>query len=333
MLVVIAIIGILVGLMLPAVQSARESARRVSCKNNLHQLGVGAQAHVDKLGFFPSSGWGYMWTGDPDMGFGARQPGGWAYNLLPFLGYSTIHDLGGGKYTPDDKAGAHMADYKTNEALMRGSVVPIFICPTRRKVIGYPPTESSYNANMPTQTAKIDYAACAGWTGDRGVGQPSDLGSLKTNFPQADTKRSNGACFANSEVKPAQVSDGLSDTIFCAEKSLNTTYYYTGTNGSDNNSAYEGFDWALNRWVPSVNSSGAVSENNRTPMQDSATIDIGTWGDSDNPSERFGSAHTSGFNALFCDGSVHMLKYSIDLRTLGYLGCRNDGALLDEQLY
>ena len=47
-------------------------------------------------GHFPSSGWGYVWTGDPDRGFGARQPGGWVYNSLPYMGLDMIHDIGKG---------------------------------------------------------------------------------------------------------------------------------------------------------------------------------------------------------------------------------------------
>ena len=94
LLVVIAIIGVLVAMLLPAVQAVREMGRRTQCKNNLRQLGVAALAHVEKQGYFPSSGWGYGWVGDPDMGFGAKQPGGWIYNVLPYLGFDNIHDIG-----------------------------------------------------------------------------------------------------------------------------------------------------------------------------------------------------------------------------------------------
>ncbi len=97
LLVVITIIGILISLLLPAVQSAREAARRLQCSNNLKQFGLAALNHEEANGFLPSSGWGWTWVGDPDRGFGARQPGGWIYNLLPYLEQETLHSLGAGK--------------------------------------------------------------------------------------------------------------------------------------------------------------------------------------------------------------------------------------------
>ena len=68
LLVVITIIGILIALLLPAVQAAREAARQTQCKNNLKQIALGWMQHEERNGFFPSSGWGYRWTGDADRG-------------------------------------------------------------------------------------------------------------------------------------------------------------------------------------------------------------------------------------------------------------------------
>ncbi|MEM7284686.1 MAG: DUF1559 domain-containing protein, partial [Pseudomonadota bacterium] len=96
LLVVIAIVGILVALLLPAVQSAREAARRIQCKNHLTQFGLGMLNHHDAHGIFPTGGWSQRWTGDPDLGFDEDQPGGWEYNVLPFIEEMAMYEMGAG---------------------------------------------------------------------------------------------------------------------------------------------------------------------------------------------------------------------------------------------
>src|SRR5215475_2509188 len=76
LMVVIAVMGILIALLLPAVQSAREAARMVECKNHLKQIGLGWLNHHTAHNTFPTGGWGSNWTGDPDQGFDKHQPGG-----------------------------------------------------------------------------------------------------------------------------------------------------------------------------------------------------------------------------------------------------------------
>ncbi len=94
LLVVITIIGILIGLLLPAVQSARESGRRTQCANNLKQLTLGARQHETAHTYFPTGGWANTWSGDPNYGTGQTQPGGWTYNILPFIEQQPVHDMG-----------------------------------------------------------------------------------------------------------------------------------------------------------------------------------------------------------------------------------------------
>ena len=94
LLVVVTIIGVLIALLLPAVQAARETARQSQCKNNLKQLALGCLNHETATGRYPTGGWGWAWTGDADMGNDRLQPGGWIYNLLPFIEQPALHDMG-----------------------------------------------------------------------------------------------------------------------------------------------------------------------------------------------------------------------------------------------
>src|SRR5689334_9922519 len=76
LLVVIAIIGILMAMTLPAIQSAREAGRKTQCRNNVRNISLGCTSHLEANKYFPTGGWGWGWAGDPDRGFGMRQPGG-----------------------------------------------------------------------------------------------------------------------------------------------------------------------------------------------------------------------------------------------------------------
>src|SRR6478752_5564964 len=127
LLVVIAIIGILVALLLPAIQAAREAARRNQCVNNLKQLSLGVLNHESTMKQLPSAGLGYSWVGDPNYGFGRKQPGGWIYNTLPFIEEQAIHDMGMG-------VGSNWNDATRKKIFADRAAMTIktLICPSRR---------------------------------------------------------------------------------------------------------------------------------------------------------------------------------------------------------
>ena len=111
LLVVVAIIGMLVAMLLPAVQSARESARRASCANNLKQLAIACHSHLSSMSHYPTGGWTATSTPDPTLGADWRQPGGWAFTLLPFMDQANVY----------------------NDTSRNTLAVPVFACPTRRR--------------------------------------------------------------------------------------------------------------------------------------------------------------------------------------------------------
>ncbi len=93
LLVVIALIGALVALLMPALQLAREAARRAECQNNLRMLTHGALQHENAHQFLPTGGWWGAWVGDPDLGVGSTQPGAWIYCLMPYVEQTAVAQL------------------------------------------------------------------------------------------------------------------------------------------------------------------------------------------------------------------------------------------------
>ena len=123
LLVVIAIIGILIGLLLPAVNSAREAGRRAQCQNNLTQIAKAFLNHESAHGFLPTGGWGTKWMGDPNQGFGKSQPGGWAYNILPDIDQGNLWQLGINSTGNNQQAAAQT---------LWATTISIYNCPSPR---------------------------------------------------------------------------------------------------------------------------------------------------------------------------------------------------------
>jgi hypothetical protein len=306
-LVVISIIGILVGLLLPAVQSARESARRMQCSNHLKQLSLGAIQHNAAHGFWPSGGWGWHWSGDPDRGYGKTQPGGWAYSILPYVEQQNVHDMG---------MGTTEATRKAQQALAVGVPIPFFNCPTRRPCRPRPFVHSQdfKNINDPPKVQRTDYAINAGDGGPDTDGANEHAGPGNITDASAFTAftSQNGIVAIMSETKSGHIKDGLSNTYLIGERYLNIDGYETGKASDDDQHQYVGFDRDSIRF-------GSV-----LPVRDAGGAE---------QVRAFGSAHSGNWQMSFCDGSVRSMSYQIDAETHRRLANRKDLLPVDASKY
>lgn len=344
LLVVIAIIGILVGLLMPAVEMAREGGRRATCANNVKQLSLACLEHLQKQGYFPSGGWGYLWTGVPDRGFGLEQPGGWIYNILPYIDQAGLHDYADSTKPP---AESYRIRLQTPLAVLH--------CPTRRKAIPYPNKITAggdslaYHYQQPhpvydldqnlkiTKMARNDYAINGGSKHiDHGTGPHNKTDKfILTNpvnwgaFPPVDRKI-NGLCFVRSQIREGAVTDGMSNTYLLGEKYLSVNDRGRGAAVGDDEHAYSGDDIDLIRWGrnpalhPGEDDDDPLSY---TPMSDSTIAALDVVGKLKD--RCFGGPHRAGFNMAFCDGSVRLINYGIDLSTHEWLCSRNDHRAID----
>lgn len=310
LLVVIAIIGILVGLLLPAVQAARESGRRLQCQNNLKQLGLGSLAHLQTQGYFPSGGWGWTWTGDPDRGYGRNQPAGWSYTVLPYIEQQSVFDLGA---DGDPKA---ISTTQKNGAYQRDQIgIPAFVCPSRRANRVYPrPKKQVYvNGLAVDKAAVIDYAVNAGDTGELWHGGPANIDQvINGSFNFSATDANTGVSYARSQIQRGHIKDGLSNTYLAGEKYLRPENYSNGVDPADDMGMYEGCAFDTYRWCT------------RDVAHQLRQDRIGV-----NYTGNFGSPHSGGCIFVFCDGSVKTVSYNIDQETHARLAHRKDGLVVD----
>jgi prepilin-type N-terminal cleavage/methylation domain-containing protein len=308
LLIVIAIIGILIQLIIPAVQAARESARRTQCQNNLRQLGLAVMHHHDSFGHYPTGGWGWSWIADPDRGRGKDQPGSWAFGVLDFLEEKNIPQMAKGQ------AGEAKAQVIVQ---MCATAAPIFVCPDRRDAQAFPidqknpalKTNDAYHLPILTGV-RSDYAIN---TGDYGTAQPT--GPFPRTIEQVTdpkfkwyvTSKFTGISFGRSEIRIRDVIDGTSKTYMIGEKNIQVAHYLTGEDKGDNETMYSGFD----------NDNGRSAAD--PPEPDGTTPHISS----------FGSAHPACWLAVFCDGSVHTLSFTINKDTHKRLANRADGKTAD----
>ncbi|MEY4612825.1 MAG: hypothetical protein RL179_798 [Planctomycetota bacterium] len=293
LLVVIAIIGVLIGLLLPAVQKVREAANRLTCKNNLKQMALACHLHESTYGHLPAAGTGYRSSGDPTKGFGLSQPGGWHYNILPFIEQTSLHDLGINESTDPLRRAAGK--------LICGVVIKTFICPSRGNAVPYQNKllNSIYgfnNIDRPENIARSDYAANAG--------------NNVTGLTQYNSTNQTGIIYQGTLVRYGMISDGLSNTYLIGERYINPDYYIDSASSGNDQGWTSGHDFDVFR----------ATDNNPiyAPRQDKAGVES---------REQFGSAHDM-FHMALCDGSVKVMSYSINPQVHYNLGNRGDGQVV-----
>jgi prepilin-type N-terminal cleavage/methylation domain-containing protein/prepilin-type processing-associated H-X9-DG protein len=335
LMVVVAILALLLTLMLPAVQASREAARRIQCASQLRQIGIAFQTHHDAHGFLPAGGWGSDWVGDPDRGYDNRQPGGWVFNILPYIEQGDLRALG---FRQPPTSPERMAANATRLA----TPIPLLNCPSRRGADLYgadtkwgPHAQNPNYSDTVIRVARTDYASNGGDMDfqSQSGGGPATLADadgpawaqtcafMKGPPPRG---RCTGISYAASQVPFKHIVDGLSKTYMVGEKHCNSAHYEDGTFAGDNASMYTGNDDDITRvtrfWSIPV-----------PPMVDSPTDVFSTTPlfEFNMSQYTFGSAHPGTFNMLFCDGSVHSIIYEVDVTLHRHLSNTCDGLQVD----
>lgn len=291
LLAVVAIVAILIGLFLTAIQKIREAANRIQCTNNLKQIGIAALNHECTYGRLPGGGWTGRWLGEPDRGTDRKQPGGWIYQLLPFIEQDNLAGWG---------AGLPREQQLQINSQLASRPLALMNCPSRRRKGPFPNTElhGYYNcAGIPELLAHSDYAACAtdGNFHDEPLGSgPPDLQTGDNprfwKLPWYQTTEFTGVIFLRSEIRITDIRNGSSNTYLVGEKHVNPLQYYTGKDEGDSEAMFTGMDGCISRSTAAP------------PIRDTRYF-------SDHL--HFGSAHQAGCNMLYCDGRVEVVAYSV----------------------
>jgi prepilin-type processing-associated H-X9-DG protein len=330
LLVIVAIIALLVGVLLPAVNAAREAARRTACLSNLRQLALGCLHHEQIRGFLPTGGWGRDWVGDPDRGFDRNQPGGWAYNLLPHIEQADLHALGAGITDPTRKRDLAIVRLTTP--------VPAFTCPTRRGPALWPNGKNNtylLTATPDTPSWRPDAVVRGDYAANMGSGTLSannyrsgasfspasfvDAWITDAQWQSSFGPPTDGMVFRRSRVRLREVADGMSATYLLGEKYVDPAQLAAGTSDDDDHCLYSGHE----RDVLRVGL--------EPPCQDRAGGDPSTTtGRTGGPNKyplpiAFGSPHPDGCGMAMVDGSVRTVEYGIAAAVHRSLSSRNDG--------
>ena len=342
LLVVIAIIGILVALLLPAVQAAREAARRTECKNKLKQMSLAIQNFASSKKVLPTGGAvahpnleNYIMNssaGGAGPPYGPEKQGlGWAYQILPYLEEGAAYNV-------------------TTTADIIDTVIPLYNCPSRRA-----PTHNanaSAAGNVTAGAVLIDYAGATPLLPELAPipVPPVDYKIVSDSFSQGASysvplnKQWNGMIVRtpigrekddvlnspwidSGSTRPitfAKVTDGLSKTLLIGEKVVNPNFYQIGGQSDDRG-------WS-DGWDPDTIRCSClppIADGDTLTMKDTQYGLANQYAGALGEAFHFGSAHAGAINAAFGDGSVHTISYDVDPILFNRLGDRRDGEVID----
>ncbi|QDU05486.1 putative major pilin subunit [Gimesia chilikensis] len=315
LLVVIAIIAILIALLLPAVQQAREAARRSQCKNNLKQIGLAMHNYNDTHRVFPP---GYVSVDPANTGSIEQGLYGWGAFILPFLDQAPLFQQ---LRVGDVRLQANLTNPITRGILE--TPIPIFNCPsdigpalnTWNNTSGYDRRVTSDGTNR-IAIAKSNYVMVSG-SGD----------STTPAVTPVTYGAHNGIGAQNSNTRIRDITDGTSNTLAVGERAFQVGQLQTGAG------TVMGFSAVTNSGI----------KNGGT-----AVLGIAYWGinqtviQSNHQSRSFSSPHVGGAHFLMCDGAVRFLSENLDFRgnsigsgfqidsTFERLLSKNDGQVIGE---
>ncbi len=304
LLVVIAIISVLIGLLLPAVQAAREAARRSQCVNNLKQIGIALHNYQGAIGSFPpgySSHWkrdgGDEGTAEDDIGHGW----GWASMILPYVEQPAVFNAINFGLTMT------FPDNLTAQTIRFNS----YLCPS-----------DSIKQLIPVRNEENTETVYT-------VGSGNYVGMFGTGEVGEAPGRGNGMFFRNSRLGFGDITDGTSQTFFVGERSHNLSYVtWTGRAIGGWLFTTASFEGGTNKFDPEPEESftmilGPVGteDGSRTPNHPRAHV------------EDYWSRHPGGVNFLFGDGSVHFIKDSINASVYQSLATRAGGEVVGADQY
>jgi len=337
LLVVIAIIGILVALLLPAVQAAREAARRMSCSNNMKQIGLALHNYHDTYKTLPYGEGAGLTGGSIGRsvgGAGAWTGPNWRIHILPFIEQAPIYNQLSFSHTFDAcRPGFNNATAGGPNSILSGYTVPVYRCPSSslqingRNVNPSPTNNNAHNAQL------IDYVGVQGAAFDEAFAHDNPnspfatfgLCSRQTGY--GGIYCSNGVLVPNKPMKFADITDGTSNTLAVAEQSgpiidLNgarrrdiRSNYYGGWSGHTS-TAIPAWGWGGSPWGSGTSTIRYQINLRSAPVGANDTWDANTI---------LTSQHPGGIQATKADGSVDFIAETIDMLTLRKMASKQDG--------